>query len=337
MPSVILGLPWQAVALLALTLIFGFLNGLHDSSNIVATMIASQAMRPRTALWVTAIANGLGPFLFGVAVATTIGHEVVADQAVTLPVIGAALTAAVIWNILTWQLGFPSSSSHALIGGIIGAAIVDAGPKAILLGGLLKVLLALFISPPLGLLAGYIVMKVIMALAERMELSPKVNVPFKRGQWITAIWLALSHGANDGQKTMGIATMILVATGALKTFAVPTWVIGVSALAIAAGTIFGGWSLIRTLGGGFFKIRPVHSFSTQIASASVILGAALLGGPVSTTQVVGSAIMGVGSAERLSKVRWGLTQRIVSAWLLTIPISAVIGGLMYRFVMHPGP
>lgn len=335
--SVLFGLSWQALALLGLTLAFGFLNGLHDSSNIVATMIASHAMRPRVALWLTAAANAAGPFLFGVAVATTIGHEVVASEAVTLPVIGSALIAAVVWNILTWRLGIPSSSSHTLIGGLVGAAIVAHGIGAILVDGLLKVLLALFISPLLGLAAGYLIMKLLLFVGENMAFSPNINGWFRRGQWVTAIWLAASHGANDGQKTMGIATMILVASGTLATFTVPLWVIAMSSLVIAAGTIFGGWSLIRTLGGGFYKIRPIHSFSTQIASATVILGAALLGGPVSTTQVVGSAIMGVGTAERISKVRWGLTERIVSAWLLTIPISAIIGGLTYRFVISATP
>jgi PiT family inorganic phosphate transporter len=333
--SVIASLPWQALVIMALALVFGFLNGLHDSSNIVATMIASQAMKPRTALWLTAIANGAGPFLFGVAVATTIGHEVVADKAITLPVIGSALTAAVVWNILTWQLGIPSSSSHSLIGGMVGAAIADAGFGALLLGGLLKVLVALFISPPLGLAAGYLVMKAILVMSRNLGFSPKVNTVLRRGQWLTATWLALSHGANDGQKTMGILTMTLVASGALAGFAVPVWVIAVSAVAIAAGTIFGGWSLIKALGGGFYKIRPIHSLSTQIASAGVILAAALLGGPVSTTQVVGSAIVGAGSAERINKVRWGLTQRFVITWVLTIPISALMGGLLYRFVLGP--
>ena len=330
--SVLLRLPWEALAIIGVAMVFDFLNGLHDSSNIVATMIASHAMRPRTALWVTAIANAAGPFLFGVAVATTIGHEVVAADAVTLPVIGAALLAAVVWNILTWRLGIPSSSSHTLIGGIVGAAVVAKGVNAILVDGLVKVLVALFISPPLGMIAGFLVMKLTLGIGSSLGVTPTVNNVFRRGQWVTAIWLALSHGTNDAQKTMGIITMTLVASGALTTFKVPLWVIGLSASAIAAGTIFGGWSLIRTLGGGFYKVRPIHSFSTQIASASVILGAALLGGPVSTTQVVGSAIMGVGSAERVSKVRWGLTQRIASAWLLTIPVSAVFGGLVYHFV-----
>jgi PiT family inorganic phosphate transporter len=293
-------------------------------------MIAARAMSPRAALWLTAVANGAGPFLFGVAVATTIGHEVVAEAAITVPVIAAALVAAVAWNLLTWGLGIPSSSSHTLVGGMIGAAVAAQGGDAILLRGLTKVLIALFVSPPLGLLAGYLVVKFVLTIGRHF--SPKVNNAFRRAQWLTALALALSHGTNDAQKTMGIITMSLVATGVLTTFAVPTWVIAISATAIAGGTIFGGWSLIKTLGKGFYKVRPVHGFGAQVASAAVILGAALLGGPVSTTQVVSSAIMGAGSAERVSKVRWGLAGQIARAWLLTIPVSALIGGLVYRFV-----
>jgi PiT family inorganic phosphate transporter len=327
-------LSWQALLIIGIALFFGFLNGLHDSSNIVATMIASNAMGPRTALWLTAIANGAGPFLFGVAVATTIGHEVVVAEAITLPLIASALVSAVLWNLLTWKLGIPSSSSHALIGGIIGAALAAQGVGAILVSGLLKVFLALFISPPLGMLAGYLVVKGLLIAGRRLHFTPRINTIFRKGQWVTATWLALSHGTNDAQKTMGIITMTLVATGTLSQFAVPLWVIIISTVAISIGTIFGGWSLIRTLGRGFYKIRPIHSFGTQLASAAVILGAALLGGPVSTTQVVGSAIVGAGSAERLNKVRWSLTQRLVSAWLLTIPLSALISGVLFRFILN---
>jgi len=329
-------LPWQALVILALALVFGFLNGLHDSSNIVATIIASHAMRPRTALWVTALANGAGPFLFGVAVANTIGHEVVVESAISLSLISSALVAAVAWSVFTWQLGIPSSSSHALIGGILGAALVAHGLQAILVDGLIKVMVALFISPVLGLIVGYLVMKLIVALADSLAFSPRINALLRGSQWITGTWLALSHGANDGQKTMGIITMTLVATGTLSAFVVPLWVIIASSVAIALGTVFGGWSLIRTLGRGFYHVRPIHSLSSQIASAAIILSAALLGGPVSTTQVVGSAIMGAGSAERLNMVRWGLTQRIALAWMLTIPISGLIGGLLYRFVLGSG-
>jgi inorganic phosphate transporter, PiT family len=270
--------------------------------------------------------------LFGVAVATTIGHEVVSDTALSLPVIGSALSAAVIWNVLTWRTGIPSSSSHALIGGLIGGAFAAHGLASIQLGGLVKVLVALFISPPLGLVVGYLAMKLILWLADVFSISPRINRALQVGQWVTATWLALSHGANDGQKTMGIMTMVLLATGALTKFEVPFWVIGVSAAAIAVGTLFGGWSLIKTLGGGFYRVRSIHSFSSQIASAAVTLGAALLGGPVSTTQVVGTAIMGAGSAERINQVRWGLIRRIGLSWLLTIPLSALMAGVLYLVI-----
>jgi PiT family inorganic phosphate transporter len=310
-----------------LALAFDILNGLHDSSNIVATVISSRAMSPRRALLLTAAAHFAGPFLFGVAVATTIGHEVVVESAVTLPVIEASLISAILWNLFTWFFGIPSSSSHALVGGIVGAVAVQSGWQVLRAEGLTKIIAALLISPVLGLLVGYLVMKLVLFLARGA--SPRINWLFKRGQWGTTLWLALSHGTNDAQKTMGIITMALLADGAIKTFVVPGWVIALSASAIAVGTALGGWRLIRTLGGKFYKIRPVHGFTSQIASGSVIMGAALLGGPVSTTQVVSSTIMGVGSAERMSKVRWGVVGQIVAAWVLTIPATAVVAALVY--------
>lgn len=313
--------------IIGLALVFDFLNGFHDSSNIVATVISSRAMAPRRALLITAAAHFAGPFLFGVAVATTIGHEVVQEIAVTLPVIEAGLISAIAWNLFTWFFGIPSSSSHALIGGIVGAVMIESGWDALRMGGLTKVLTALLISPVLGLIVGYLVMKTVLFLARGA--SPRINWFFKRGQWGTALWLSLSHGTNDAQKTMGIITMALLAEGVINSFAVPTWVVALSAGAIAFGTALGGWRLIRTLGGKFYKIRPVHGFTSQIASASVIMGAALLGGPVSTTQVVSSAIMGVGSAERVSKVRWGVAGQIVTTWVLTIPATAAVAALVY--------
>jgi len=323
------------IVLLIFALIFDFLNGFHDSSNIVATMISSRALPPRTALGMTAVAEFSGPFLFGVAVAKTIGHDIVVPGTITIEVILAALLSAIVWNLFTWYVGIPSSSSHALIGGIIGAVGVGAGLKAIQMGGLEKVLIALFISPIIGLVAGYIFTKLVFFLAR--SASPRINWFFKRSQIITAMALALSHGANDAQKTMGIITLGLVTTGYLTHFYVPMWVIALSAGAIAMGTAFGGWRLIRTLGGKFYKIRPVHGFSAQVTSASVILGAALLGGPVSTTQVVSSAIMGVGSAERLSKVRWGVAGNIAVAWLLTIPATALVAAGLYWLAMRAAP
>ncbi len=313
--------------IIGLALIFDFLNGFHDSSNIVATVISSRAMAPRRILLITAVAHFIGPFLFGVAVATTIGSEVVQGDAVTLSVVAAALIAAIGWNFITWLLGIPSSSSHALVGGIVGAVLIQSGWEALRMDGLGKVLIALLISPLMGLIIGYLIMKMVLLLARGA--SPRINWFFKRGQWATALWLGLSHGTNDAQKTMGIITMALLAGGVINSFAVPNWVIALSAGAIAIGTALGGWRLIRTLGGKFYKIRPVHGFTSQVTSASVILGAALLGGPVSTTQVVSSSIMGVGSAERLSKVRWGVASQIVTAWVLTIPATAAFAALVY--------
>ncbi len=317
----------QVSILVVIALIFDFLNGFHDSSNIVATMISSRAFRPRVALGVTALAEFCGPFIFGVAVAKTIGHDIVTPGTITAEVILAALLSATLWNILTWYFGIPSSSSHALIGGIIGAVGIGAGLRAIQLSGLEKVLIALFTSPIIGLVIGYLFTKLVFFLARGA--SPRINWVFKRSQIITAIALGLSHGTNDAQKTMGVITLGLVTTGYLTEFQVPTWVIALSAGAIALGTALGGWRLIRTLGGKFYKIRPVHGFSTQVTSAAVILGASLVGGPVSTTQVVSSAIMGVGSAERLSKVRWGVAGNIAVAWVVTIPATALVAAGLY--------
>lgn len=315
------------VLLVVTALVFDFLNGFQDSSNIVATMISSRALSPRTALGITAVAEFCGPFLFGVAVAKTIGEGIVEPGTVTMTVIFAALISAIAWNITTWYLGIPSSSSHALIGGIIGSVIVGAGPDKIHMSGLYKVVISLLLSPVLGLVAGYLVAKLIFFFARGA--SPRINWFFKKSQVVTAISLALSHGANDAQKAMGIITLGLVTTGYLETFRVPLWVVALCSGAIALGTAMGSWKLIHTLGGKFYKIRPVHGFGAQLTSASVIISAALLGGPVSTTQVVSSAIMGVGSAERLSKVRWGVAYNIVTTWFLTIPSTSLLAAAVY--------
>ncbi len=323
-------MPILLIVIIVIALIFDFLNGLHDSSNIVATMISSRALSPQKALGMTAVAEFAGPFLFGVAVATTIGSEVVDPAAISSAVIIAALNSAIVWNLITWYFGWPSSTSHALIGGLIGAVAVAEGFDTIHLAGLEKVLIALFLSPVLGLVLGYLVLKTIYFLARGA--TPGVNTFFKRAQWGTSLALALSHGTNDAQKTMGIIAMAMVTTGYVTEFQVPWWVITLSAGAIALGTATGGWRLIRTLGGKFYKIRPVHAFGSQLTSASIILGAALLGGPVSTTQVVSSAIMGAGSADRVSKVRWTVARDIAVAWLLTIPVAALLAGGLYLLI-----
>ncbi len=323
------------IAVIALALIFDFLNGVHDSSNVVATMISSRAIPPKAALAMTALANFVGPFIFGVAVANTIGHEIVAAESINILVLLAALVSAIVWNLLTWYLGFPSSSSHALIGGFIGAVTMAAGWQAIQLGGLEKILIALFASPLIGYLIGYLLLKLIVILC--WNATPRINNLFKRAQVLTALALALSHGTNDAQKTMGIITLALVTGGVLSEFAVPVWVIILCAGMIAAGTALGGWKLIRTLGGKFYKIRPLDGFTSQLASAVVILSASLVGGPVSTTQVVSSTIMGVGAAERLNKVRWGVAKEIAVAWLLTIPATALVGAGTYWLITQVIP
>jgi PiT family inorganic phosphate transporter len=312
----------ELILVIVLALVFDFLNGMRDAANIVATMISSRAFSPRTALGMAAVAEFLGPFLFGSVVAKTIGDGLVDSTVMTLSVIGSALLGAIVWNLVTWAFGIPGSSSHALIGGILGAVIHGAGVDAIKFGGLNKILIALFASPLIGFAFGFLITRIIYFLVQGA--SPRINDFFKRSQLVTAVALAFSHGTNDAQKTMGIIALSLVIGGALPAFAIPQWVIAASAAAIAIGTSLGGWRLIRTLGGKFYKIRPFHGFATQLTSGLVIFGASFLGVPVSTTQIVSSVIIGVGSSERMSKVRWSVAGDILTAWLITIPASALL-------------
>jgi len=321
----------ELTIVVGLAILFGFLNGMRDSSNIVATMISSRAFRPQTALAITAIAEFLGPFLFGVVVANTIGSQVVDSGALTLNEIAACLIGAIAWNLITWFFGIPGSSSHALIGGLVGAVMMGAGLNAIKPAGIYKVVIALFASPLIGFMGGFIATRLIYFLARGA--TPRINEFFKNAQFFTALALGLSHGTNDSQKTMGIITLSLVIGGALPAFQVPAWVITVSAAAMSIGAFFGGWRLIRTLGGKFYKIRPLHSFSTQLTSALVIISASLFGVPVSTSQVVSSAIIGVGSAERVSKVRWSVAGDIATAWIITIPASALLSAGVYWLIL----
>jgi PiT family inorganic phosphate transporter len=322
----------STIAVVVVALAFDYLNGFHDSANIVATMISSRAISPRRALILSAVAHFCAPFIFGVAVATAIGKDVVNPQTITVTVVMASLLSAIAWNLITWFFGLPSSSSHALVGGIVGAATVAAGLEAIHIDGLWKVLIALLLSPVVGLTFGYLGMKLVLFLARGA--SPRINSFFKRSQVVTALALALSHGTNDAQKTMGIITMGLVSGGFLSEFVVPWWVIALSAAAISLGTASGGWRIMRTVGAGFYRLRPVDGFVSQASSATVILSAALLGGPVSTTQVVSSSIMGTGSAQRVSKVRWGVAVEILTAWILTIPVAALGAALLYYPLNH---
>jgi len=325
-------MPLEFIFVIVLALVFDFLNAVHGSSNIVATMISSRAFRPWTALGITAIAEFLGPFLFGVAVAHTIGSEIVQSSVITIQMLIACLVGTILWSALTWFLGIPSSPSHALIGGLMGAALVGVGPGSLHVAGVVKALAGLFSAPLIGFGIGFVLTRIIYFLVAGA--SPNVNEFFKRSQLATAVALAISHGANDAQKAMGVIVLALVIGGFLPGFNVPFWVILVSAAGMGLGTLLAGWRLIRTIGGKFYKIRPVHSFSAQLTSTLVLLGSSLVGWPVSATQVISSALIGVGSSERFGKVRWGVAGEILTAWILTIPASGLLSAGIYWLLLN---
>ena len=318
------------LVLLAVALVFDFLNGLHDSADVVATMIASRAMSARGALALAALASLAGPFLLGVAVAETVGAGIVDPGSITIAVVLAALLSAGLWNVATWYFGIPVSSSHALIGGMVGAAATASGPAAIQLQGLWKVAAALLTSPILGFIAALAIMRATRWLLRNA--TPKANIALSRAQVLTGAALALGHGANDAQKTVGMISLGLVTLGLTPAFVVPWWTIVLSASAIALGTAVGGRRIIRTLGSGLYRVRPIHSFTSQTASAAVILAMSLAGGPVSTTQVVSLAIVGAGTAERKSQVRWSVLGEIAVAWILTLPAAALLAVPLHYLV-----
>jgi PiT family inorganic phosphate transporter len=286
------------------------------------------------ALGIAGLAEFAGPFLFGLAVATTIGSDLLVPQLLTLAAVAAGLAAAVIWNLITWYFGMPSSSSHALLGGLIGSAFLASGAAAIQMAGLVRILIALIASPMIGLLAGFLFMRLTLWLVRGA--TPKVSTVFRRLQLPTLLGLALSHGTNDAQKSMGVIGLALLLTSPQTSFSIPLWVVAASAASIALGTSLGGWRLIRTLGGRIYQIRPIHGFASQASGAGVILGAALLGGPVSTTQVISSAIVGVGAAERWGKVRWKILRQMAIAWILTIPATALLSAGAYAVLTRLG-
>lgn len=326
-----------AIAVVLLALFFDFSNGFHDAANVVATIITTRALSPKRALMMAAVCEFIGPFLFGTAVAQTIGKNIIDVSAfdptalhISVALIMAALMGAILWNLITWFFGFPSSSSHALIGGMVGTVLVAYGSGKILWGGVLYVVASLVFSPLLGLIFGILFLKLTFRLFRNA--TPKVNYFFNRMQIPSSVALALSHGANDAQKSMGLITLSLVILGFSPTFRIPLWVIASCAGAIALGTASGGWRIIKTMGSKIYRLRSVHAFCAQTSSATVILGAALLGGPVSTTHVVSSSIMGVGAGQRMSAVRWGVARNIILAWFITIPASAVMAGLSFFLI-----
>jgi len=328
---------WFAIVVISLDLFFDFSNGFHDAANVVATIITTRALSPRKALILASICEFIGPFLFGTAIAQMIGKNIIdlstfnpGTLDLSMLLIIAALIGAIMWNLLTWFFGLPSSSSHALIGGMVGAVLVAYGPDKILWGGLLYVVGSLVLSPLLGLLVGWLFLKMTFRLSQ--DATPKINYFFNRMQIPSSIALALSHGANDAQKSMGLISMSLVILGFSPSFYVPWWVVASCAAAIALGTASGGWKIIKTMGSKIYRLRSVHAFCAQTSSAMVILGAALVGGPVSTTHVVSSSIMGVGAGQRISAVRWGVVKNIILAWFITIPASAVMAGLSFFMI-----
>lgn len=328
--------------MVGLALFFDYSNGFHDAANVVATIIATGALSPPQALLLAAICEFIGPFIFGTAVAQTIGTGIIdistfdtSIPALSISLIIAALIGAIAWNLITWFWGLPSSSSHALVGGVVGAVLVAYGPDKIIWKGLVYVISVLIISPVLGLIFGATFLKTTFHLSQNA--TPKIKHFFNRMQIFSSIALSLSHGANDAQKSMGLITMSLVILGIFPTFHIPFWVIASCSVAIALGTASGGRRIIKTLGSKIYRLRSIHAFCAQTASAMVILGAALLGGPVSTTHVVSSSIMGVGTGQRISAVRWGVAKNILVAWVITIPASAIMAGLSFfliRMLIH---
>jgi PiT family inorganic phosphate transporter len=319
-----------------LVVAFDFTNGFHDASNMVATIVASRALTPGQAILMISLFSFLGPLLGGTAVADTIGGFVRlddVDRATALALILSGLGGAVLWNLLTWRWALPSSSSHALVGSLCGAVVVGVGVDHVFWGfddlaagqleGVAKIVVALLLSPFLGFAVGFALQRLMARLLARA--TPRANRPLRRAQWVTAAALAFAHGTNDAQKGMGILTLALVTGGLLPGFTVPLYVVLLCACSITLGTLTGGWRIVRTLGFGIYRIRALQGFDSQLASAGIVMGAGLLGGPVSTTHVVSSSIMGIGAAERPRSVRWGKAREIATTWIVTLPGAAVLG------------
>jgi PiT family inorganic phosphate transporter len=319
------------IILVALT--FDFLNGFHDAANSIATVVSTRVLSPQKAVLWAAFFNFIAAFVLGTHVAKTIGQGMIDLSVVTQDVILAGLVGAIAWNLFTWYYGIPVSSSHALIGGYAGAAIAKAGLGAILIGGWIKTLLFIVLAPLIGLLLGFSLMVGVTWIVRNWR-PARVDRRFRGLQLISAGLYSLGHGGNDAQKTMGIITGLLVSSGHLEEFAVPLWVVLISHAAIAFGTMFGGWRIVRTMGTRITKLQPVGGFCAETAGAITLVGATLGGIPVSTTHTITGAIVGVGSTRRLSAVKWGVAGRIVWAWVLTIPIAAAVSAVTY-FLVSP--
>ena len=321
---------WVVILLVFLALAFDFMNGFHDAANSIATVVSTGVLKPGQAVLFAAFFNFVAIFVFHLSVAATVGKGIVQPGVVDVNVVFGALIGAISWNFLTWYYGIPSSSSHALIGGIVGAVIAKAGVQALVAGGVFKTVAFIFVSPMLGFLLGSLMM-VLVAWVCRRATPSKVDRWFRRLQLVSAGAYSLGHGGNDAQKTIGIIWMLLIATGSLSATAAlpPTWVIVSCYVAIAAGTLFGGWRIVKTMGQKITKLRPVGGFCAETGGAITLFLATGLGIPVSTTHTITGAIVGVGSTQRASAVRWGVAGNILWAWVFTIPASAFVAAIAY--------
>lgn len=327
-------IPVLLVIIVVVALIFDFTNGAHDCANAIATVVSTKVVTPRFAVGAAALLNLLGA-LMGTEVAKTLGSGIVLPQVVegSHVLVLAALTGAIFWNCLTWYLGIPSSSSHALVGGLIGAAVGDAGFGALNGQGILeKVLVPLVASPLAGFVAGFLLMYLVNMICGYIH-RRKVNNAFRRLQLLSAGFMATSHGLNDAQKTMGVITLALLIFGEIDSVEVPLWVKLSCAGAMALGTAVGGWKIVKTMGHRIFKLEPVHGFAAETSAAAVVTGASLLGAPVSTTHTISACIFGVGSSKRFSAVRWNVAGSLVVAWVLTLPAASLVGFVSY-YVLH---
>ncbi len=323
---------WIVMLLVLLALAFDFMNGFHDAANSIATVVSTGVLKPGQAVLFAAFFNLIAIFVFKLTVAATVGKGIVDPGVVDVNVVFGALTGAICWNFATWYYGIPSSSSHALIGGIVGAVIAKAGPGALLAAGIFKTVIFIFISPFLGFVLGSTMM-VLVAWGFRRATPSRVDGWFRRMQLVSAGAYSLGHGGNDAQKTIGIIWMLLIATGytAASDALPPTWTIVSCYVAIAAGTLFGGWRIVKTMGQRITKLKPVGGFCAETGGALTLFLATGLGIPVSTTHTITGAIVGVGSTQRASAVRWGVAGNIVWAWVFTIPASALVASLAYWF------
>ena len=319
------------VGLIAVALSFDFINGFHDAANSIATVVSTRVLSPGQAVVWAAFFNFVAAFTFGTAVAKTIGKGMVDISAVSFAVIFGGLVGAIVWDLITWYYGLPTSSSHALIGGYAGAAVAKAGLGVIILSGWTKTLLYIVLAPMMGLVLGFLI-EVAIYWSFRRSSPLRVDHIFRRLQLVSAALYSLGHGTNDAQKTMGIIAGALFTAGFLKAFTIPVWVILAAHAAIALGTLSGGWRIIHTMGTRITKLQPVGGFAAETAGAATLFIASHFGVPVSTTHTITGAIVGVGATRRLSAVRWGVAGRIVWAWILTIPMSALIGALVYEMV-----